>query len=80
MSEAKIYLGKVEAKENKFGTVETYISFGPQDFEKLGIQCNQWKNFVLKTNKEGKPYLELNTWKPKAAQAEAVSTDEALPF
>jgi hypothetical protein len=75
MSNEKIYIGKVEAKENKFGGVETNISFGPKDWEKLGINCAEWKNFVLKSNKEGKPYLELNTWQPKQAAAE-----ESLPF
>jgi hypothetical protein len=73
MSE-KIYVGKVQAKENKFGGVETHISLGPKDWEKLGINCNDWKNFILKSSKEGNPYLELNTWQPKAA------AEEAAPF
>lgn len=71
----KIYLGRVEAKENKFGGIETNISLGPKDWEKLGINCSEWKNLVLKTNKEGKPYLEVNTWVPKSEKAE-----ESLPF
>lgn len=78
MSE-KIYIGRLEAKENKFGGIETNISFGPKDWEKLGINCTEWKNLVLKTNKEGKPYLELNTWQPKQAET-AVSSEEELPF
>lgn len=78
MSE-KIYLGKVTARENKFGGVETNISFGPQDWEKIGINCKEWKNFTLKSNKEGKPYLELNNWAPKQ-EANAPVADDALPF
>jgi hypothetical protein len=76
MSTEKIYSGRVQSMENKFGGVETHISFGPQDWEKLGIKCSEWKNLILKSNKEGKPYLELNTWQPKAETA----AEESLPF
>jgi hypothetical protein len=79
MSE-KIYVGKVSQKENKFGQVETAISFGPQDWEKIGVKFDGWKNFVLKSSKEGKPYVELNTWVPAEKKAEDKQSNDGLPF
>lgn len=74
----KILLGKVTQRETPFGTVETKISLGPKDFEKIGINCQEWKNFVVKTSKAGTLYMELDNWKPKgAAVAEGA---EDLPF
>ena len=81
MSDEKIYVGRVQTRENKFGEVETNISFGPQDWEKLGINCTEWKNLVMKTSKEGKPYLQVNNWKPNAeANTSVAPSEEKLPF
>mgnify|MGYP003624789883 CR=1 FL=1 len=44
-------------------------------------QSNGWINLNIKYAKSGKPYMELDTWKP-TEKKEAVSAqeDENLPF
>ena len=77
MSE-KILLGKVTQRDTPWGTVETKLSLGPKDFEKMGIQCNEWKNIEIKTSKDGKLYGELDTWKPNNQTQDEPQGD--LPF
>lgn len=78
------YIGKVTARTNKFNEQEIKIGFGPQDWEKLGLQFNEWKNFVLKYSKEGKPYLVIDDWKPEQTARPSVGYEEEpqtdLPF
>lgn len=74
------YIGKVTPRTNKFNDQEIDIAFGPQDWEKLGINCTEWKNLRMKYSKEGKPYLVINDWKPgQTGQAPEVD-QEQLPF
>ena len=89
MSDVKVFVGNAKAKENKFGGKEVVIGLQQKDLDTLQQHLNGkgWVNVVLKSNKEGKPYLQIDTWVPKAkttsAPAGAESNDEPeqdLPF
>jgi hypothetical protein len=52
-------------------------------------QSNGWVNIEMKTSKEGKPYCQLDTWKPDGSKAKKEtaqkqstesSPDGAMPF
>ena len=76
----KILVGRVEIKQTKFGDL-TKVSFGPQDMQKLQEQADSnkgWVNLVMKQGKSGGYYLEVDTWKPKAAAAGQSNDD--FPF
>jgi len=66
MSNEKIYVGRVETKENKFGDLETKIGLTAENLQVLTENLSErgWVNLTLKTTKEGKPYLQVDNWKP----------------
>jgi len=76
MSNEKIYVGRVETKENKFGDLETKIGLTAENLQVLTENLSErgWVNLTLKTTKEGKPYLQVDNWKPAGAPA------DNLPF
>ncbi len=78
MSNEKVYVGRVETKENKFGDIETRIGLTSENLQVLSDHLSEkgWVNLILKTTKEGKPYLQVDTWKP----AGATVAQEDLPF
>jgi hypothetical protein len=56
------FIGIVKNIETKYGTL-TKISISEKDFREN--QKNGWVNAVLKTSKEGKPYLQIDEFQPK---------------
>ena len=58
-------LGSLSAKREEF------IAF-------LQIQQGDWVNMVIKESKAGKPYVQIDDWKPKAKEEETKTEDE--PF
>jgi len=81
MSNEKIYLGKTETKETKYGKMHR-ISFGPQDFEKMAKLKNSkgWLNCNIKESQEGGMYIQVDTWKPKEKAVSAPTSDDDMPF
>jgi hypothetical protein len=80
----KIFIGKVEKKETKFGEM-IKISLGAADIQKLSENLNEkgWINLVMKNGKNGNSYIEVDTWKPTVAKApEPAGFDgqDELPF
>ena len=67
----KIYVGRTTEAQNKFGEQEVNIGFTAEDITKLQENLNEkgWVNLVLKKSKEGKPYLQVNTWSGKSGGA-----------
>jgi hypothetical protein len=41
---------------------------------------NGWVNLDILTSKEGKPYVEVNTWKPEGQKKVQEETGTDLPF
>jgi hypothetical protein len=39
-----------------------------------------WVNLKINIGKSGKPYVELDTWKPKAKEGHQVAEADVLPF
>lgn len=61
----KQFIGRVEAKQTKFGEL-IKISFGTKDRQLLqDTQKNGWNNLALKKGKAGNYYLEIDTYEPK---------------
>lgn len=76
----KIYVGRIEAKEGKFGELIS-VAFGPQDFEKLEAAKNErgWVNLNWKKSKEGGYYMEVYSGGSSAGgQAAAPKTNNAF--
>ena len=51
----------------------------------LNSQSGDWVNLQIKLSKAGKPYVELDTWKPnkeetKEPEVPVVETNDDLPF
>jgi len=81
MSE-KLFVGKVEAKETKFGTM-TKIGLTKDDLQKLSEHLSEkgWVNLTLKNSQKGTQYLEIDTWKPTAAAPKFAGQEAGdLPF
>ncbi len=85
----KLFVGLAKVRDNNFGGKETNIGFQQKDLDLLASKLNGkgWVNVTLKTSKEGKPYLQIDTWQPKEAGASKAapvqSNDEPeqdLPF
>ena len=85
----KLYVGLAKTRDNNFGGKEVNIGFQQKDLDLLASKLNGkgWVNVTLKSSKDGKPYLQIDTWQPKgagAAQAAPASNDtdagEDLPF
>jgi hypothetical protein len=79
MSE-KIYVGKLSQRVNKFGENEVKIGYTREHLQTLldNVNENGWVNVVQKLGKNGEPYQQIDTWKPKAAAAS--DEQESLPF
>lgn len=80
----KIFIGKVEKKETKFGEM-IKISLGAADIKKLSENLNEkgWINLVMKNGKNGNSYIEVDNWKPTAPKSpEPIGFDgqDDLPF
>lgn len=92
MSEqTKVFVGNCKVKTNNFNEKETNIGFTAENLETLKSHLNEkgWVNVTLKTSKEGKPYLQVDTWKPNyqasaapvdASNAGSGEAQEELPF
>jgi len=39
-----------------------------------------WVNLKINIGKSGKPYVELDTWKPESKKEMATSTEDNFPF
>lgn len=74
----KIFIGKVEKKETKFGEM-IKISLGAADIKKLSENLNEkgWINLVMKNGKNGNSYIEVDNWKPTA---QAPKSPEPIGF
>lgn len=67
--------------ENAPDFIKGSLSFRVEDAVKW-LQENSdngWVNVQLKVSKAGKPYAELDTWKPNKDGAPAATTEE-IPF
>lgn len=80
----KQFIGNVKEIETKFGKM---IKIGINETDFVKHLKNGWVNMILKQNKEGKYYLEVDTWeKPgtpfKPTTPEPVETHDPgdLPF
>lgn len=78
MAERKFF-GRVKTIETKFGEL-VKISFSRKDFE--DNEKNGWVNCIFKTGKNGQKYLEIDTWEPTKAPANAEHTEpnDDMPF
>ncbi len=67
----KLYVGLAKAKVNKFGEKEVNVGFQQKDLDLLQSKLNGkgWVNVTVKSSKEGKPYLQIDTWVPKETQS-----------
>ena len=43
-------------------------------------QSNGWLNLKINIGKSGKPYVELDTWKPESSATEQLVSSDSLPF
>lgn len=79
MSEkTRVFVGNVKARTNQYGTSYT-LGFKLDDLKKLEahIKSSGWVNVNLSTNKEGKPFMNIDDWEP-TKKATVIETD--LPF
>lgn len=78
MSE-KIYVGKLNQRVNKFGENEVKIGYTREHLQTLldNLSESGWVNVVQKLGKNGEPYQQIDTWKPKAV---ATTAEDELPF
>lgn len=72
----KVFVGNIKTKETKFGQIEV-VGINKADIQTMAKHMNEkgWVNLLIKTSKDGKRYLEVDTWKPSA---EIVKDD--MPF
>jgi len=88
MSTEKLFVGNAKVKTNKFGDKEINVGFQQKDLDLLQQHLNEkgWVNFNVKSNKEGKPYLQIDTWQPTeraaapANNAGGAEPEDELPF
>jgi predicted dithiol-disulfide oxidoreductase (DUF899 family) len=75
----KIYVGRVETKEGKYGELIS-VSLGPQDFEKLEAAKNQrgWVNLNWKQSKDGGYYMEVYQNASSAGGSKVNETKQAF--
>tara|TARA_R100000900_G_scaffold56936_1_gene46298 strand:- start:476 stop:730 length:255 start_codon:yes stop_codon:yes gene_type:complete len=71
------------AKESNVDFVKFKISIKKDEFtqwykEKLQNKDEDWINLDVKESKEGKWYIEVNTWKPKS-DTQSVTKEEEIP-
>lgn len=71
-------IGGVRVVETKYGEL-TKVSFNETDVARLATlakENNGWVNLNMKVGKDsGKPYLQIDTWKPKATSNQAEMED-----
>lgn len=84
-NQEKLFVGLAKTRVNNFQEKEISVGFQQKDLDLLQSKLNDkgWVNFTVKTSKEGKPYLQIDTWKPKASEAVSNNTQETgeeLPF
>lgn len=74
----KTFIGNVKVIQTKYGEM-VKIGISQKDFEKY--QKNGWVNAIVKT-KDGKGWMELDTFEPKKQQPAQASIPDAndLPF
>lgn len=63
----RVYFFKLEKKTTQYGEI-IKIGVNEKDIEKLKSNLNErgWANLVFKYNKEGVPFVELDTWQPNS--------------
>jgi len=81
----KVFVGGMIVKkpDNAPEWVLGKVSFKLKDFFEFAKQHqdNGWLNVDIKVSKNGKPYAELDTWKPERPQDAIVTTpDDDIPF
>lgn len=78
--EKQTFVGKVKVIKTQYGDL-IKLSFGPEDLKKAE---NGWLNVVYKKNKDGLPYMVLDTWKPdpnnKNVQNPVQNPEDGMPF
>lgn len=75
----KQFIGNVKEITTKYGTM---LKIGISEREFVQHIKNGWVNMVLKQNKEGKHYLEVDAFEPKAKveTVEVIDLGNDLPF
>lgn len=65
----KVFFGKVDKKQTQYGEL-IKLGFSKDDLIKMQQNLNEkgWINIVLKTNKDGKSYMEKDDYQPKGNQ------------
>lgn len=65
----KVFFGKVDKKQTQYGEL-IKLGFSKDDLIKMQQHLNEkgWINIVVKTNKEGKSYMEKDDYQPKGNQ------------
>ena len=84
MSDQKTFADGLFIKriETKYGEMEK-LSFKVEDFKGFLDEHSNEQGFVnvnVKVSKAGKPYAELDTWKPEEQVTESEIEPEDLPF
>lgn len=76
----KVFFGKVDKKQTQYGEL-IKLGFSKDDLIKMQQNLNEkgWVNIVLKTNKEGKSYMEKDTYQPRNNSGGNNQGDD-LPF
>lgn len=65
----KVFFGKVDKKQTQYGEL-IKLGFSKDDLIKMQQNLNEkgWINIVVKTNKDGKSYMEKDDYQPKVNQ------------
>ena len=79
MSNEKIFVGNVQVKEVSPTFKFLKIGLNLDNLNLLGQHMNEngWVNLNLKKNKEGKYYLEVDTWRPSQQTQKQAQTQPA---
>lgn len=65
----KLFVGNYKTRSTSFGEIES-IGFKKEDLELMLKHCTGgWVNIDLKQSKDGKKYMEINTYQPKGKDA-----------
>jgi hypothetical protein len=74
----KIFIGKAEKKQTQYGEF-TKVGLTKEDLVKLeeNLSDKGWVNFVIKDGKNGKPYVQIDNWKPSGSGAAPVEQKPA---
>jgi len=76
----RIFIGRIEKKQTQYGVL-TKIGINQADIEKLQSNLSEkgWVNLVIK-EKDGKSWMEVDTWKPSQTQQVQNNEPDESPF